>query len=248
METPVYDRDTLIDREGRVAVTDIVVSADHVSRNFGIGEAAITVIHDCSLDVHAGTILAIIGKSGSGKSTLCNLLSGLDRPSSGKIRLLGHDPAAIGDAKLAELRATRIGFVLQKDNLVPSLTIEENVAAPLIFGGMKIKRARERAREYLERVGLAHRATAWPSYVSGGEAQRAAVARACVTQPEIIFADEPTGALDSENGERVAELFRTMVTEHGAAGVLVTHDSDLAAIADETIHLTDGRITSGVEV
>ena len=194
------------------------------------------------MDVHAGEMLVIVGKSGSGKSTLCNILSGIDKPTSGTVTLLGHDLSNVSDSEMAMLRATQIGFVLQRDNLVPWLTIEENVAAPLIFSGMNRKAALRTAREYLELTGISHRAASWPSLVSGGEAQRATVARACVSKPAIVFADEPTGALDQQNGALVRELFQTLIARQNAAGVLVTHDPDLAGDADRVVHMADGCV------
>jgi ABC-type lipoprotein export system ATPase subunit len=229
------------------AIRDVVVRGRSISREYGAGESRVAALRECDIDVRAGEMLVIVGKSGSGKSTLCNVLSGVDRPTSGTVTLLGHDIASLSDAEMSRLRATRIGFVLQRDNLVPWLTIEENVAAPLIFGGASRKDALAAARESLARIGLSHRATAWPSLVSVGEAQRAAVARACIGKPEVVFADEPTGALDRHNGELVRELFWTLVREQNAAAVLVTHDPDLAADSDTVVHLADGRIVAAPE-
>lgn len=222
---------------------DVVVHAQNISRDFVIGDTKVTAVKECSLEIVSGAIVAIVGKSGSGKSTLCNLLSGLDRPSSGTVTLLGRDIAGLSDAEMAQLRASEIGFVLQKDNLVPSLTVVENVAAPLIFSGIKTKKAIESAREFLDRVGLIHRADSWPTTISGGEAQRAAVARACIGSPSVVFADEPTGALDRENGERVREIFRELVKEQNAAGVIVTHDRDMTSDADSVIDMADGAVS-----
>ncbi|MFZ2509707.1 MAG: ABC transporter ATP-binding protein [Gordonia sp. (in: high G+C Gram-positive bacteria)] len=221
---------------------DVVIEGRGLSREFSFGEEKVTALHTMDIDILAGSMTAIVGKSGSGKTTLCNLLSGVDRPTTGTVRLLGHDLRSLGDAAMSRLRANRIGFVLQKDNLVPWLTIEENVAAPLIFGGMKRKAALARAAEYLELTGLSHRAKSWPSLVSGGEAQRAAVARACVGEPAVVFADEPTGALDRQNGDRVKELFWSLIRERKTAGVLITHDMDLADDADVVLHISDGRL------
>ncbi|MFF0493131.1 ABC transporter ATP-binding protein [Nocardia sp. NPDC004068] len=221
---------------------EVVVEAVSVGKEFAVGEVTVPAVREVSLTVRAGEILAIVGKSGSGKSTLCNLLSGLDRPTNGTVRLLGRDIADYDETAMSRLRASRIGFVLQKDNLVPSLTLAENVAAPLIFAGTKPKAALAAAAAILAEVGLEHRRSAWPALVSGGEAQRAAVARACVGQPAIVFADEPTGALDSENGRMVMELFRKLVTQHNSAGVIVTHDLDLVGDADHVIRLVDGRV------
>jgi lipoprotein-releasing system ATP-binding protein len=220
----------------------IVVQGRGISRDFTVGETSVRALHPCDVSIPAGKITAIVGKSGSGKSTLCNVLSGIDRPTTGTVTLLGRDLSRVSDAELATLRATSIGFVLQRDNLVPWLTIEENVAAPLIFAGTRRATALAEARELLALTGLSHRATSWPSLVSGGEAQRAAVARACISRPAVVFADEPTGALDQQNGERVRELFRKLVNEQGSAGVLVTHDADLAADADIVVRMMDGII------
>jgi ABC-type lipoprotein export system ATPase subunit len=226
---------------------DVVVAGRGLTREFAFGDATVPALRGCDIEIRSGTMTVVVGKSGSGKSTLCNVLSGVDRPTSGTVTLLGRDTVTLSDAEMSRLRATRIGFVLQKDNLVPWLTIEENVAAPLIFGGMDRKAALAEAREYLDLTGLSHRARSWPSQVSGGEAQRAAVARACIHKPAVVFADEPTGALDRENSERVRELFQKLVSEHDAAGLLVTHDADLAADADVVVHMVDGRIASGAD-
>lgn len=235
------------DESAERATRDVIVRGRSISRSFGSGGSEVPALRECDIEVPAGEMLVIVGKSGSGKSTLCNVLSGIDRPTSGTVTLLGHDLASLSDAEMSELRATRIGFVLQRDNLVPWLTIEENVAAPLIFGGTPRKEALASAREYLERINLSHRATSWPSLVSVGEAQRAAVARACIGNPDVVFADEPTGALDQHNGEVVMELFWSLVREGNAAAVLVTHDLDLAAGGDTVVRLADGRIVDGPE-
>jgi len=221
-----------------------VLCARNVSREFGRGETVTKVLHDCSIEVRRGQTVAIVGKSGSGKSTFANCLSGLDRPTTGEIVLLGEDLAAVSETRMARLRATSIGFVLQRDNLVPTLNLEENVAAPLIVSGTRLSAALARARSALDEVGLGHRARNWPGQVSGGEAQRAAVARACVNDPAIVFADEPTGALDEENGLRVQELLRAMVKERGAACVVVTHDLDMARTADVVATMAAGTLST----
>ncbi|PRY39890.1 putative ABC transport system ATP-binding protein/lipoprotein-releasing system ATP-binding protein [Umezawaea tangerina] len=221
-----------------------MLRAEGVSREFGSGDAVTRVLHDCGVEVFAGQTVAIVGKSGSGKSTFANCLSGLDKPTTGRITLLGHDLATLDEKRMARLRAEHIGFVLQKDNLVPTLNIEENVAAPLIMSGVKLSAALKRAREALDQVSLSHRARSWPGQVSGGEAQRAAVARACVNEPSIVFADEPTGALDEENGLVVQKLFRAMVKERGAASVIVTHDLDLAQGADVVVRMAKGTLVA----
>ncbi|TVL91487.1 ABC transporter ATP-binding protein [Streptomyces sp. SAJ15] len=227
-----------------MAENRVVLRAEKVRREFVSGDSAVEVLKGCSLEVSAGEFVAIVGRSGSGKSTLANVLSGLDRPTSGTVTLLGRDLSRLGEAEAAAMRAREIGFVLQKDNLIPSFTIEENVAAPLVMGGTKLSDALQQAREMLSEVGLSHRAKQWPGQVSGGEAQRAAVARACVVQPAIVFADEPTGALDEENGRQVQEIFHKLVSTTGAAGLIITHDRDLAAGADTVITLADGQVVA----
>jgi ABC-type lipoprotein export system ATPase subunit len=219
----------------------LVLRAENLHREFVSGDTTVTAVKNCNVEIRSNEFVAIVGKSGSGKSTLVNLLSGLDVPTSGTVTLLGRDLSTLGEKEMAQLRSRHIGFVLQKDNLIPSLTIEENVAAPLVMGGERLSAALRRARAILEEVGLGHRARRWPSEVSGGEAQRAAVARACVGSPAIVFADEPTGALDVENGKRVREIFRQLVAEQGAAGVIITHDLELADEADVVITISDGE-------
>ncbi|MFK4071118.1 ABC transporter ATP-binding protein [Streptomyces sp. NPDC029674] len=220
----------------------VVLRAEDVRREFTSGDTTVEALKGCSIEVSSGELVAIVGKSGSGKSTFANILSGLDRPTSGTVTLMGRDLAELDETEAARMRAEEIGFVLQKDNLVPSLTIAENVAAPLVMGGMKLSAALEKAHRALEEVGLAQRAEQWPAQVSGGEAQRAAVARACVSEPVIVFADEPTGALDEENGKQVQEIFRKLVLTTGAAGVIITHDLDLAAEADVVVTIANGVV------
>ncbi|WP_413098178.1 ABC transporter ATP-binding protein [Streptomyces sp. Inha503] len=225
----------------------VILRGQNLRREFSSGDTTVTAVKNCTVEIAAHEFVAIVGKSGSGKSTLVNLLSGLDVPTSGTVTLLGKDLSTLSEKELAGLRARHIGFVLQKDNLVPSLTIEENVAAPLVMGGTRLSVALRRARATLDDVGLGHRADRWPSEVSDGEAQRAAVARACAGSPAVVFADEPTGALDEENGKRVREIFRRLTAEHGAAGVIITHDMDLADEADIIITISNGETTGRVD-
>jgi ABC-type lipoprotein export system ATPase subunit len=189
-----------------------------------------------------GRIVALMGPSGSGKSTLLHIVSGLDRPTQGQVEIEGRDLSRVTEREMAGYRARKIGFVLQRDNLIPALNLEENVAAPLLIGGLGAAKARARGREMLERVGLSRHARAWPGEVSGGEAQRAAVARACAGRPALIVADEPTGALDKAAGANVLDLLRELAAATGAATLLVTHDPTVAGIADEVLLLVDGRI------
>jgi len=219
----------------------LVLVARGLSKVFGEGDIATTAVADCDVEVRAGEILAIVGPSGSGKSTLLHLLSGLDTPTSGQVLLEGVDLHSLGDRKLAGLRSRRIGFVLQRFNLIPSLTVRENVAAPMMLSGVPRDKALARADEMLHRVGIGHRGAAFPAQISGGEAQRAAVARACSNNPALIFADEPTGALDLAAGDRVMDLFGELVRDLRASAIIVTHEPRLAARADARLELCDGR-------
>jgi ABC-type lipoprotein export system ATPase subunit len=219
-----------------------VLLAQGLRKEYGSGAARTVALDGVDLEVHRGRMLAIVGPSGSGKSTLLHLLAGLDDPSTGTISIAGTDLATMSDAEAAEWRARHAGFVLQRDNLIPALRIAENVAAPLLLSGVPHREAFERARAMLARVGLERHLKAFPGEVSGGQAQRAALARACVGRPTVVFADEPTGALDRATGSGVIVLLREMVREVSTAAIVVTHDAEVAAAADEVIRLEDGRI------
>ena len=186
-------------------------------------------------------MLAITGPSGSGKSTLLGLLAGLDRPTSGRVLLDGHDLSALGEDERARLRSERVGFVFQSFHLIPTLTALENVQVPLELRG---EDARGRAAELVERVGLKDRAHHYPAQLSGGEQQRVAVARAFVNRPKLLFADEPTGNLDAANGQNVVALLAELNREIGTTVVLVTHEPELAARADRVLRLRDGTIVT----
>lgn len=216
-----------------------------LSKVYGRGSATTTALYQCDLMIPARQILAVVGPSGSGKSTLLHLLAGIDRPTSGTVLLRGQDIHALSDHEQASLRAREMGFVLQRFNLIPSLTVAENAAAPLILAGVPRRDALGKATTLLERVGVAHRAAAFPDEVSGGEAQRAAVARACINSPALIFADEPTGSLDRRAGAEVIKLFTELVRDTGASAVLVTHDDVVADAADSQLRLLDGRVAAG---
>ncbi len=198
------------------------------------------ILDDITLSAQRGETVAIVGASGSGKSTLLGLLAGLDEPSSGQIELAGRALKQMNEDQRAQLRAQHVGFVFQSFHLLPSLTAVENVALTLELGGSRD--AEQRAREVLNRVGLEHRLDHYPNQLSGGEQQRVALARAFVHQPDILFADEPTGNLDRKTGEQVTELMFAMNAEHGTTLVLVTHDATLAARCQRRITLDDGRI------
>lgn len=221
---------------------DPVLVASGLWRRYGDGAAAVEALRGVDISLYPGRITALMGPSGSGKSTLLHLLAGLDTPTEGEIRLGGDLLSALSEQDRASWRAQHAGFVLQANNLIPSLTVEENVAAPMLIAGQSRKSSLQRAREMLAEVGLDHRAGAWPAEVSGGEAQRAAVARACAGSPKVVFADEPTGALDSAASTVVMELVARMSRAVGAATLLVTHDPEAAATGDEVLHLRDGKL------
>ncbi|MDX2501871.1 MAG: ABC transporter ATP-binding protein [Deltaproteobacteria bacterium] len=217
-----------------------VVEAKNITKTYTIAERQIRVLDNVSLSVAAGEILVIAGSSGSGKTTLLSLLSGLDKPSSGRVLLENKDITDASEDDLAPLRNEIIGFVFQSFHLVPSLTALENVMFPA-----EIRRdplARDKAADLLNRVGMQKRSTNYPQQLSGGEMQRVAICRAVINNPKVIFADEPTGNLDSENGTAVLELLLEFQQERQTTLVLVTHSADIARIAHRMIVLKDGRI------
>lgn len=224
--------------------TEAILRGEDLSKVYGAGEARTQALSNCDLTLNSGTVVTVVGPSGSGKSTLLNVLSGLDRPTTGRVVFDGVTLSDLSDREAAYLRASKIGFVLQRSNLIPSLSVCENVAAPLLFCGIRRSVALRRADQLLARVGISHRRDALPGEVSGGEAQRAAVARACAGEPKLIFADEPTGALDQESGRVVMSLLEEMTREVGACAVIVTHDQSIAARGDATLRLLDGRPVS----
>jgi putative ABC transport system ATP-binding protein len=211
-----------------------------VSRTVRSGAGPLTILHPTSFTVDRGRILAITGPSGSGKSTILGLMAGLDTPSSGRILIDGQDITALGEEGLARLRGEKIGIVFQFFHLLPSLTAYENVLVPMEIAG--VTGAAARAKALLADVGLSDRGHHYPSQLSGGEQQRVAIARALANDPPVLLADEPTGNLDSATGRHVIELLVTINRGHGRTLVLVTHDPELAAMADETLALRDGRI------
>jgi len=216
-----------------------ILRCESLTRAYPSGGREITVLRDITFELEAGRMLAITGPSGSGKSTLLGLLAGLDRPTSGRVLLDGHDLSALGEDERARLRSERVGFVFQSFHLIPTLTALENVQVPLELRG---EDARGRAAELVERVGLKDRAHHYPAQLSGGEQQRVAVARAFVNRPKLLFADEPTGNLDAANGQNVVALLAELNREIGTTVVLVTHEPELAARADRVLRLRDGAI------
>ena len=221
-----------------------VVELRSVSKTYGRGRAEVTALDGITLGFRPGTFTAVMGPSGSGKSTLLHCAAGLDKPSSGVVMLAGQELTSLGEGALTRLRRERIGFVFQAFNLLPALTVADNVALPLRLAG---RRPRRRAiQEVLDLVGLGNRAHDRPSELSGGQQQRVAIARALISQPAVIFADEPTGALDSRTAREVLGLLRNAVHSAGQTVVMVTHDPIAAAHADSVVFLADGRLVDRI--
>jgi ABC-type lipoprotein export system ATPase subunit len=227
---------------GQSAEPAPALRAVDVSKAYGTGDTTVHALRSCSIELQPATVSVVVGPSGSGKSTLLHVLSGLDTPSTGRVWLDGLPLSEQSERTRARWRARHIGFVLQRDNLIPSLSVEENVATPLILAGTSRSDALRQARATLELVDLSHRAKAWPGTISGGEAQRAAVARACAGKPRLIFSDEPTGALDSRSGRMVLDVLVRLSHQTGAAALLVTHDRAAVRVADAELLMEDGRL------
>ena len=224
-----------------------LVELRNVSKIYQLGEEEIRALDDISLDIEAGEFISIIGPSGSGKSTLMHILGCLDSPSRGTIQLDGVMIQNASPRELAAIRNRKIGFVFQFFNLLPKLNVLQNVELPMIYSGIPGKERRERAMAALESVGMANRAKHRPSQLSGGQQQRAAIARALVNSPRIVFADEPTGNLDSHTGEAILQLFRKLSLE-GRTIVLVTHDPEIAAVTPRRIEIRDGKIAVKIDL
>jgi putative ABC transport system ATP-binding protein len=217
-----------------------VVVAHDVARRFGAGDTAVDALRSVSLDVNRGQLTTVMGPSGSGKSTLMHILAGLDKPTSGSVAIDGTEITTLDDTELTKLRRTHIGFIFQFFNLLPMLTAEENITLPLTIAGEKVDHVW--LDQLIDSVGLEDRRSHRPSELSGGQQQRVAIARALVSKPTVVFADEPTGNLDSKTGGEILELMRQAVQETGQTTVMVTHDPRSAAIADRILFLADGNI------
>ncbi|NEB40240.1 ABC transporter ATP-binding protein [Streptomyces sp. SID14515] len=231
--------------EPRAAAPGLAVELRDVRRRYGRGAGAVHALAGVDLALPRGTFTAVMGPSGSGKSTFLQCAAGLDRPSAGSVRLGGTEITGMSENQLTELRRSRLGFVFQDFNLLPSLTVEQNVLLPLRLAGKR--QDRHRAAAVLAQVGLADRARRRPGELSGGQQQRVAVARALVIGPDVVFADEPTGALDTGTAAEVLGLLRHAVDASGATVVMVTHDPVAAAWADRVLFLADGSFAGGLE-
>jgi putative ABC transport system ATP-binding protein len=228
------DTRVLLDR------TEPTVAARDVTRRYGSGDTAVDALRGVSLDVNPGELLAVMGPSGSGKSTLMHILAGLDQPTSGTVEIVGRNITSMSDNELTKLRRAHIGFVFQFFNLLPMLTAEENVTLPLRLAGKKVDEAW--LDGVLAQVGLTERRTHRPAQLSGGQQQRVAIARAVLSRPSVLFADEPTGNLDSTTSAEILEVLREAVEGYGQTTIMVTHDANAAAIADRILFLADGRV------
>ena len=236
------ERDAVELTDARVLIdrSETIVSAREVARRYGSGDTAVDALRGVSLDVRRGELVAVMGPSGSGKSTLMHLLAGLDLPTGGIVEIAGNDISKMSDTELTKLRRAHIGFVFQFFNLLPTLTAEENITLPTRIAGGRANRAW--LGEVLASVGLSDRRRHRPAELSGGQQQRVAIARAILARPTVMFADEPTGNLDSRSGGEILELLRGSVQSYGQTTLMVTHDAHAATIADRIVFLADGEI------
>lgn len=215
------------------------ITAENIHRGYSVGKKRVEVLHGIDLDIHKGEKIFLCGPSGAGKTTLMYILAGLERPEQGKVWIDGSDLYALSRRQQAKIRNRKMSYVFQNYYLMPELTALENVMIPAMIGGEDLS---EKAQESLQRVGLEHRIDHLPAELSGGEQQRVAIARALVNSPQIIFADEPTGNLDSRNGQQVMEMLLTLTSEEDTTLVVVTHDESLARSGDRTLIIKDGVI------
>jgi putative ABC transport system ATP-binding protein len=223
---------------------ETVLKAENVSKSYRRGKQTFQALQDISLAVEPGETVAVMGPSGCGKSTLLMLLGGLDRPTTGNVWLKDVNLATATAAQLVELRRKTCGFVFQSDQLLPTLTLQENVALPIAVTGVELDECQHRAKELLESFGLAGKVNALPREVSGGQRQRAAIARALANAPEVVLADEPTGNLDSATAKDVIDLFLERLKEYNSALIMVTHDAKVAERTDRQLHMHDGRLVN----
>jgi putative ABC transport system ATP-binding protein len=223
-------------------MTSTIIELAHVTKVHGRRSRGTRALSDLSLEIGAGEFVSLMGPSGSGKTTLLNLIAGLDAPTDGRVVVAGHDLGELADHELADLRLRNIGFVFQSFNLIPALTVDENVAWPLEFSGYSRADVRRRTEDALRRVEVIDRGRRYPAELSGGEQQRVAIARAIATGPSILLADEPTGNLDSRTGQSILDLLRGLNMSVGATVLMVTHDAFAAAYGHRTLEIQDGQI------
>jgi putative ABC transport system ATP-binding protein len=220
------------------------IQAENLTKAYGKGEAAVIALDHVNMSVNAGECVAVMGPSGCGKSTLLHLLGGLDRPTEGSVMIDGSSLSTLSDDALTQLRRRRIGFVFQFFNLIPILNAVDNAALPLILDGQKSAMAKQKATEWLQKVGLGARLNNRPDQLSAGQQQRVAIARALITEPMLVLADEPTGNLDSRASDEIAVLLQQVAKEWGRAVLMVTHDPRIAAYADRIVFLKDGQVVN----
>jgi len=225
-----------------------IIEIENLVKSYHLGDITVAALRGVSLNIERGDFVAIMGPSGSGKSTLMNILGCLDKPTTGVYRLDGVSVGALDRDQLAEIRNKKIGFVFQQFNLLARTSARENVELPLLYTDTPDRERRERAMQALASVGLAQRADHHPSQLSGGQQQRVAIARALVNRPQLILADEPTGALDSRTSVEIMAIFQQLNREQGISTIVVTHESDIAAYANRVIHFRDGRLVSDERV
>ena len=225
---------------------DLLVSARSLCKTYEMGDAEVEVLKDVNLNIVTGEFVAICGPSGSGKTTLLNIISGIDRPTSGNIIVFGEDLTEKDEDFLADLRCNNIGFVFQSYNLVSTLTVAENIAFPMEWSRKPVKEIEERVATLLDTVGLQHRANHFPAQLSGGEQQRVAFARALANDPQLLLADEPTGNLDTKNGQKITQILQVLKT-NGKTVIVSTHDKQILQLADQKLFLESGKLASQVE-
>ncbi|HHV78829.1 MAG TPA: ABC transporter ATP-binding protein [Firmicutes bacterium] len=222
-----------------------VIQTRSLTKKYRLGQEIVVAVNEVNLTIPRGKFVCIMGVSGSGKSTLLHLLAGLDRPTKGEVDFEGYNLSAMSENQMAAFRRKYMGFIFQTYNLIPALSALENVALPLLFAGVPQKERDKRARELLVQLGLGDRLKNRPSQLSGGQQQRVAIARALINHPRVVFADEPTGNLDSHTSKEVMELLTRLVYERGHTLVMVTHDPNVASYADFVFHMRDGQILNG---
>ena len=222
---------------------DSIIRLENVSKSYEMGMQTVHALREISVTIRRGEFVSIMGKSGSGKSTLVNMIGCLDVPTTGNIYLEENDIAHLDESDLAQIRGRLIGFIFQTFNLIPTLSVAENIALPMVFQSRSEEEIEEKVRTLTELVDIANRRTHKPSELSGGQRQRVAIARALANEPSVVLADEPTGNLDTTTGRQIIDFLAKLNEEHGVTIILVTHDEDLAGWAERTLTLADGRLT-----